>query len=219
MNSLERMNPAFQIKSIQADGTFSGYGSTFNNVDLGRDIVMPGAFDKTLNEHARAKTMPGMYFSHDVREPIGEWHTMATDEKGLLMEGQIWVGKGIPKAEQTYLMLKSNGPKGLSIGFYAKWEIDEGRKVRKLKEIDLKEVSPTPFPMNTRAVITSVKSLMAGRDSFTVREAEDALRDAGLSSGDAKQFVALCYSGFKQRDAESKTIEAALHRLNTILKS
>ena len=31
------------LKQVEADGTFSGYASLFGEVDLGNDLVMPGA--------------------------------------------------------------------------------------------------------------------------------------------------------------------------------
>jgi uncharacterized protein len=47
--------PAWETKrappvlgDVQADGTFDGYASLFNVVDLGRDMVMPGAFAASL---------------------------------------------------------------------------------------------------------------------------------------------------------------------------
>jgi phage head maturation protease len=36
------------LKSVEADGTFSGYASLFGTVDLGQDLVMPGAFRESL---------------------------------------------------------------------------------------------------------------------------------------------------------------------------
>ena len=32
------------LQTVEADGTFSGYASVFGQVDLGKDLVMPGAF-------------------------------------------------------------------------------------------------------------------------------------------------------------------------------
>lgn len=149
---------AFDIKSIAEDGTFSGYASTFGNVDNGNDICAKGCFANSLREHSANKSMPGMFWRHDSGEPIGEWLTMSEDERGLYVEGQLWVGTGIPKAEQAYRLLKSAGPKGLSIGFVVvKASYNDKAGVRILEQVDLKETSVVPFPMNTQAKITSVK--------------------------------------------------------------
>src|SRR5687767_10322386 len=93
----------FDIKTDGATpGLFKGYGSTFGNVDLGDDVVMDGAFDKYLKGVKETGVMPHMFFSHDSREPIGDWKSMEVDKRGLKMEGQLWIGRGIPKAEQAY---------------------------------------------------------------------------------------------------------------------
>ena len=36
------------------EGTFSGYGAVFSNIDSGGDIIEPGAFTKTIAEAARS---------------------------------------------------------------------------------------------------------------------------------------------------------------------
>jgi phage head maturation protease len=40
----------FQVKSVNEDGTFEGYSAVYGNVDLGGDVVEPGAFTKTLSD-------------------------------------------------------------------------------------------------------------------------------------------------------------------------
>ena len=40
----------FQIKSLSADGSFEGLAAVYGNVDLGGDVIEPGAFNKTLAE-------------------------------------------------------------------------------------------------------------------------------------------------------------------------
>lgn len=43
---------ATEIKADLASGEFEGYASTFGNTDGGYDIVMPGAFTRTLQSAA-----------------------------------------------------------------------------------------------------------------------------------------------------------------------
>ena len=40
----------FKIHEVNDRGEFSGYASTFGNVDLGNDRLIHGAFRKTLSE-------------------------------------------------------------------------------------------------------------------------------------------------------------------------
>nr|NIS40236.1 HK97 family phage prohead protease [Desulfuromonadales bacterium] len=62
----------FEVKQI-GEREFEGYGSTFGNVDLGDDIVVRGAFKRTLAEHRKAGTMPLMFWMHDPRQVPGVW--------------------------------------------------------------------------------------------------------------------------------------------------
>ena len=39
----------FEIKSLDENGAFTGYGSVFHNEDSYGDIVRPGAFEKSLD--------------------------------------------------------------------------------------------------------------------------------------------------------------------------
>ena len=75
------------------------------------------------------------------------------------------------------------------------------RRVRKLKRLDLVEVSLVSVPMNPEARISDVKSaLRAGTefgDMVTERDFEKALRDAGLSRKIAQLLVAEGLGGVK----------------------
>lgn len=209
---MERIIANLEIKSVDdSKGTFVGYGAAFGNIDAGRDRIKPGAFDETMRMHKEAGSMPAMFWAHDGKEPIGEWKSWSTDSKGLLMEGQLWLGKGIPKAEQAYLLMKSNGPKGLSIGYKVPKEgasYDTKAQVRDLLNLHVGEVSPVPFPMNSKALITSVKN--DSSFSFkhedgslkTIREIERLLRDAGLSDREAKALLSGGFAKMARRDGE-----------------
>ncbi len=211
---------AFELKSLdEATGEFEGYGSTFGNVDLGGDIVAKGAFAATIADHGKAGTMPAMLFSHDSNEPVGDWLDMAEDKRGLRMRGKLWIGKGIPKAEQAYLMLKGRGAKGLSIGYVTKKaEYDDKKNTRTLVQVELHEVSPTPFPMNPKATVSSVKTAIRLPDNFTKRDLETCLRDAGLSITQAKALLASGYKAIDPRDADEEAIKESIRKNLRILK-
>ncbi len=219
---MERLLTNLEIKSMDdKTGVFVGYGSTFGNIDDGRDVVEKGAFDESMEEHGKAGTMPGMFWSHQGNEPIGEWSSWKVDKTGLLMEGQLWTGKGIPKAEQAYLMLKSKGPKGLSIGYSIKEggkRIDEKKQIRYLTKLGVGEVSPCPFPMNRKATIVAIKSdatfafKNADGTLITIRDFERILRDGGLSESEAKTLLAGGYSRLVPRDGDKQSLLEALKK-------
>ncbi len=200
--------PSFDLSEFKADdgrkGRISGYGVVFSNVDLGKDIVDPKSCDATISDHQKNGTMPFMFYQHDKNEPIGDWVEMKKDDKGVFVVGDLWIDKGIQKAEQAYLMCKGRGQKGLSMGYKtAKSDFDKkGNRI--LQEISVKEISPVAFPMNQKAQIMSVKGLL-DKEQISVREAEDYLREVGMSQSQAKSFLAKLSLGLKsQRDADSK---------------
>lgn len=75
------------LKRVEADGTFAGYASLFGEVDLGQDLVMPGAFRESLR--ARGTQGVKLLFQHDPNEPIGVWLELYEDAKGLFARGRL----------------------------------------------------------------------------------------------------------------------------------
>ncbi len=209
---MDYFNSLFKVESVDAKGYFKGYGSTFGNIDEGRDVVEVGAYDETIAKHTKDNTMPGMYWQHQKANPIGDWEKMSVDNKGLLMEGQLWLTQaGNTQADIAYRMLQGRGPKGLSIGYNIMdggSQLDTKARVNRLSKLQLNEVSPVSFPMNKKCNIVSVKS--GSPFSFknsdgslkTIREVEALLRDdAGLSATEAKAILAGGYSKMVPRDA------------------
>lgn len=190
-------------------GRFRGYGSTFGNVDLVKDVCIPGCFTKSLKESKDAGHLPAMYYHHDPKEPIGDWLEVDEDKKGLPVEGQLWIGDNETECSRKAMnMLKGTGPKGLSMGYLpTKKSRDPKNGVRSLEEVKLLEISVVGYGANPRALVTHIKSLFEDGEVPTVREVEELLRDAGFSANQAKSFIA---DGFKaiERDADTEKKEA-----------
>ncbi len=207
---------ALQIKAAGEDGTVEGYGSVFGVRDAYDDIIAPGAFMKSLEEHKAAGTLPAMLWQHDSSEPVGVWTEMVEDEKGLRLKGQIAIET--TRGKDARALLKMGALNGLSIGFMSKqWTYDRDTDVRTLTEVDLWEVSLVTFPANRSSRITNVKA--ADVDSLTtVRQLERALRDAGFSDSEAKAFVAKAKRiATDERDAQE--VAAALKAADRLLQS
>ena len=199
---MESKRLPFKLQASDDNGVFEGYAAVFGNKDAWDDIIAPGAFAKTLQQHKSRKTMPALLWQHDSRQPIGVWESMKEDEKGLLVKGRL-LKEDIHRAREAYALLKAGALSGMSIGYFARdYSMDEKTGVRTLKDIELVEASLVTFPANDKARVDSVKA--AG--ITTIREFEAALRDVlGFSATEAKR-IASC--GFKARDAqEQKTQE------------
>ena len=198
---MTKLDYPLEIREVRDDGTFTGYGSVFGNVDAYGDSVQPGAFAKSLKN----KT-PALLWQHDSSQPIGVWEDIKEDEHGLLMRGRLLVGK-VARATEARELLKAGAISGLSIGYvpvewdYVKTPKDGDEKaqsrVRRLKEIDLWEVSLVTFPANDAARVTGVKNLA------TIQDVEENLRDAGYSRTEAKSLISRIKD--LQRDAEFRS--------------
>ena len=195
---------AAEFKFADADagvrGEFAGYGSIFGNTDLGGDIVERGAFAATLQKRKAADV--AMLWGHDTRQvPIGRWLEMQEDDRGLKVRGQLTLD--IPRAREVHAALKEGTVKGLSIGYRIPpggAELDGNGRVRRIKSVDLFEVSVVTFPMNQRAQVARVKSV-ALLSVDEIKELEDLLRDAGASGAERKRAVSV-FKKWLQRDAE-----------------
>lgn len=134
---------------IDADGRFAGYASVFNKLDSGGDIVLPGAFAKSL---ARKRGRIRLLFQHDPKEPVGIWESMAEDSHGLFVTGRLV--PGVPRSDALRRLIENGALDGLSIGFRTvKASRRDGNRL--LHEIDLYEVSIVTFPMMEEARIAS----------------------------------------------------------------
>ncbi|HEX4296588.1 MAG TPA: HK97 family phage prohead protease [Devosia sp.] len=139
---------------IDDEGRFSGYASVFGKPDEGGDIVMPGAFRRSLGLRGRSRIK--MLFQHDPKEPVGVWERIAEDDFGLFVEGRLV--PEVPRAEALRRLIARRAVDGLSIGFRTvKATREPGTGHRQLWEIDLWEVSIVTFPMMDLARISPGK--------------------------------------------------------------
>ena len=195
-------------------GTFEGYGSIFNNKDLGNDVVMRGAFAKSLRRTGPKGVK--MLYQHKTDMPIGVFESIKEDEDGLKVKGKLALGT--QAGREAYELMKMGALDGLSIGFRVApkgQEYDNRRKRRHIKEVELMEISLVTFPMNPKARVRSVKG-----DELSIREWEGGLRDAfQLSRSEAKVAAKAVHKAFNQREAEDNAgVIESLQSLTSKLK-
>lgn len=189
-----------EIKSFGEQGVVEGYAAVFNNIDLGMDKIIPGAFKRTLKNN---KGKVPMLADHKWDQPIGVNLEAKEDSYGLLVKGQINLNIQAGRERYEYAkQLLANGMKaGLSIGYntvdYEEAKDKEtGRIYRKLKELKLHEYSLVVFPMNEEATLTGVKSF---DDLFNEQINEEELLE---------KFIAK----LKEKGSTESVIKAALER-------
>lgn len=184
---------AFKADTVEDDGTFTGYGSVFGNVDSYKEIVAPGAFKSSLAAIKTAGDPLPVLWQHDASKPIGLYTDMSEDARGLKVSGTL-LKDDVALAREAYALMKARVVKGLSIGYYVRGDsIDEKTGVRTLKELDLREISVVTFPANEEAQIENVKhafqNMIKAGQLPAVKDFEDFLREAGFSKTQAA-FIA-----------------------------
>jgi HK97 family phage prohead protease len=192
----------FEIKTLESDGRFSGYASVFNVKDRYSDVVVPGAFKKSLSDWAAKERMPALLWQHDAAQPIGIYEEMKEDDTGLYVSGRLLIDD-VAQAKEAYALLKNGALNGMSKRYSigdSGFEYDKENDVYLLKEIDLWEASIVTFPANDDARIQRVKSLLALEYDIPPKLVEAALRDAGFSVRQAKGLMANGYKGLRSRD-------------------
>ena len=123
---------------------FAGYAALFNIPDAANDTILRGAFAKTIAE----KRMPvPLYWQHRPDQKIGFAHTIAEDERGLRVIGQLDNPNGLAAH-----LLTRHEVSGLSFGYRAR-EYERDGQGRTLSEIDLFEVSLVTHPLQHGARI------------------------------------------------------------------
>lgn len=142
------------LGTVDLDGVFEGYASLFGVADLGKDVVMPGAFAASLK--ARGASAIRMLWQHDPAEPIGRWLAVEEDLHGLRVRGKL--NLAVERAREIHALMREGAVDGLSIGFRverARTERPTG--MRLLEKLDLWEISVVTFPMLPGARVSTVK--------------------------------------------------------------
>jgi HK97 family phage prohead protease len=218
---LQFKTEVLEIKELGKNGEIEGFISTYNSIDRGGDVMMPGAMTKSLATVNAGQRKIKMLWQHDPSRPIGVWDSFRDDSKGVIGRGRILTE--VQAGSEALVLLKADAISGLSIGYKT---VDSEPihtatgSIRQLKEIDLWEASLVTFPMNTESTVTDVKNL-AG-----LRDVEQLLRDAGVPNGFAKLVAKYGFDGATKRltddhrddDDELALAQAATEALLTKLQ-
>ncbi|WP_162830322.1 HK97 family phage prohead protease [Amycolatopsis palatopharyngis] len=159
---LERLVVPIEWKAADDDQTLEGFASTFGNVDLQGDIVVKGAFKKTI-ANIKANGIP-LLADHipSTAHVLGTIFDAEERDKGLWIKAKL---SKAPSAQDTRTKLIEGHLKKMSIGYetmdHAFEDTKDGQRVRLLKELKLWETSVVVMPANPAATISRVKSVVA----------------------------------------------------------
>lgn len=146
--------------SDEGEGIFEAMVSVYGNKDLQGDIVMEGAFDRTLNEWKSSGDPLPIVWAHDWGNPfahIGTVKSFDASGEGLKVVGQL--DRGDPFAEKVYRLMLDRRVKSFSFGYRPiKHKFKDG--ARELHDVDIFEVGPTLQGANTRTELLGVKTAL-----------------------------------------------------------
>jgi HK97 family phage prohead protease len=130
---------------------FEAYASIYGNKDLHGDIVLKGAYDKSLLERK-----PKLLFQHNWDEPVGPIDSWESTDAGLLIRGRL------PKAD-TFVsgrlvpQLKSGSIDGMSVGIIVT-DHESTKEAWLIKEAELWEISFVTLQANPQATLQALKT-------------------------------------------------------------
>ena len=164
------MNKILELKSINAEvkdvdtkrRVVTGYLSNFDNKDYDNDIIVKGAFNKSIKERKGA-----IWFlnQHNWEQPHGKFSVLQEDSKGLYFESEPLID--VSYSNDVMKLYEAGIMKEHSIGFSTiKDEYDSKSKARIIKEVKLYEGSNVTLGANPETPFTGFKS-------FTPQEAND----------------------------------------------
>lgn len=152
-----------EIKELDdTKGIVVAYASVYNNIDSDGEVIMQGAFTKTVNENfKRIRVLK----DHDPRIGLGVPLSLNTsDPYGLLTTTQFNLKKEVSRDmyEDIKLFLANGLNAELSIGFQtikSTEEQNEEMEVEKITEVKLWEYSfLSNWAANEKAIVQNVKS-------------------------------------------------------------
>lgn len=203
---------SLEIESTEeATGIVRAYVAGFGNIDRVGDIIVRGAFAKTIPQFLAEGIV---LWNHDTNTPIGKPLTAVEDEKGLLVEFQLDLDN--PKAKEIFGLMKSGVIKKFSIGYDVKsrdWLTEDNmtkyapqdatasqiaaalRWGAALLEIELYEISPVSIPANPNTSVEEIKA-KALSDAAPKPTTDEDAPDAKSAPSAAR--VALTQAKFRQ---------------------
>lgn len=159
--SVKTVSSGLSLKDVDGkQGIVTGYFANFNNQDSDGDIILPGAFAKSIGDTGPNSPNPRIkhLMNHRVDQPLGVIKVLIEDSKGLYYESQVGshtLGQDFIKMAESGLITEH------SIGFRTvDSNFDKETGVNYLKSLQLWEGSSlTGWGANEMTPLTGMKSM------------------------------------------------------------
>lgn len=193
----------FVVKQIKGEFVhIEGMASTFGNLDKQGDVIVNGAFKKTIVDPERKVKFLNQ---HNSDQPIGVIDKLLETDEGLFMMARMPRENSLVK--DLVPLLQMGAISDFSIGFLVVEADITPDGNRTIKEIDLVEISLVTMPANPKAKITGVKSdeevlgISDVEGISTKREFEQMLSDTGKWTKKACIALASRFNEGERRDS------------------
>jgi len=168
MKNISFKNYDATIKDLDvATGIVTGYFSQFNSIDLDGDVIMPGAFTKTIAERGPDSSKPEIAYlwQHDTYKPLGKLMVLREDNFGLYFEAKMtdttWGADALKLYRDGVITQHSIGYQVIkSIETQTDMEVE----VEQIYEVKLWEGSAVTFGANPNTPFTGFKSVEEKED-------------------------------------------------------
>ncbi len=178
-----RLGEDVSVKETTENGVkIEGYASLFGHRDTGGDMVMKGAYAKSLAALKAKGRSVKMLWQHDPAQPIGIWDEVREDARGLYVKGRLLTD--LQKGREAVALIEAGAIDGLSIGYRTVKAQKDTKGTRLLSELELWEVSLVTFPMLPEARLNAEAK---GADALM---AEAMLRDLADALNGARKLLA-----------------------------
>lgn len=202
-------------------GEFVALVSMFNNVDMGGDRILKGAFARTIKEWQDKGDPLPIIWSHEWDNPnahvgYADPKNIEETDEGLKIKAQLDVDR--PFAEQVSHLLKNRRITQFSFGYFAKdfetVDDEEFGKVRELKDLDIFEAGPTLLGMNPATQLLEAASALKAKEEIETEEKSEEPEIKAINVPDyvqenAKRGLELYEEGYGGDGLVDATIRAA----------
>jgi HK97 family phage prohead protease len=104
-----------EVLTVEGGCRIEGYASLFGVTDQGGDVVVAGAYRRSLDRLRAEGRQVKMLWQHDPAQPIGVWEVIREDTKGLWVSGRILTD--VERGREAAALISAGAIDGLSIGY------------------------------------------------------------------------------------------------------
>ncbi|MEJ5962808.1 HK97 family phage prohead protease [Pedobacter immunditicola] len=202
-------NFTIDISNVDVDSRIiSGYASTFNTIDADGDLIVKGAFAKTLMENGVESANPRIFhlYQHDITQVLGRPTKLIEDDKGLYFETQI---ANTSLGNDVLQLYKEGVINEHSIGFQTVKSTNRG-SYNEIQEVKLFEFSTVTFGANANTPFLGFKSQFSDQESITSQFDKVSKMLKGDITPETAQLLTIYLNQFKTAflDLSIKAVEA-----------